>query len=185
LTPTASASLFTVETCGSRLPLSMRLTSVAWTPLRSATSSCVILRSSRARRRFLPRLPHTPGIVGAGETYLHRELHKSADYSEALNGYWPVRRHPRLTKFELDERPSCRVARGRPLGRCCPISCPIRLRLPSRRAANRIEMRWRGWESNPRHHDFQSCALPTELPRLGSAKPKLVGRRLATGRRGG
>ncbi len=27
--------------------------------------------------------------------------------------------------------------------------------------------KWRGWESNPRHHDFQSCALPTELPRLG------------------
>src|SRR3978361_1953781 len=27
--------------------------------------------------------------------------------------------------------------------------------------------RWRGWESNPRHHDFQSCALPTELPRRG------------------
>ena len=30
---------------------------------------------------------------------------------------------------------------------------------------------WRGWESNPRHHDFQSCALPTELPRLGAAPP--------------
>src|SRR3954447_11198995 len=25
--------------------------------------------------------------------------------------------------------------------------------------------RWRGPESNWRHHDFQSCALPTELPR--------------------
>jgi hypothetical protein len=24
---------------------------------------------------------------------------------------------------------------------------------------------WRGPESNWRHHDFQSCALPTELPR--------------------
>ena len=31
-------------------------------------------------------------------------------------------------------------------------------------------MRWRGWESNPRHHDFQSCALPTELPRLGTRR---------------
>ncbi len=30
--------------------------------------------------------------------------------------------------------------------------------------------RWRGWESNPRHHDFQSCALPTELPR--PARPR-------------
>jgi nuclease-like protein len=26
--------------------------------------------------------------------------------------------------------------------------------------------KWRGPESNRRHHDFQSCALPTELPRL-------------------
>jgi hypothetical protein len=25
--------------------------------------------------------------------------------------------------------------------------------------------KWRGPESNWRHHDFQSCALPTELPR--------------------
>jgi hypothetical protein len=29
--------------------------------------------------------------------------------------------------------------------------------------------KWRGWESNPRHHDFQSCALPTELPRRAAA----------------
>ena len=28
---------------------------------------------------------------------------------------------------------------------------------------------WRGPESNWRHHDFQSCALPTELPRLCSS----------------
>ena len=27
---------------------------------------------------------------------------------------------------------------------------------------------WRGPESNWRHHDFQSCALPTELPRRGA-----------------
>src|ERR671918_2300108 len=27
---------------------------------------------------------------------------------------------------------------------------------------------WRGPESNWRHHDFQSCALPTELPRRSS-----------------
>src|SRR3954468_1526076 len=26
-------------------------------------------------------------------------------------------------------------------------------------------LKWRGPESNRRHHDFQSCALPTELPR--------------------
>lgn len=35
--------------------------------------------------------------------------------------------------------------------------------------------RWRGWESNPRHHDFQSCALPTELPRLGAQSRSLPG----------
>src|SRR6188508_3442940 len=28
-----------------------------------------------------------------------------------------------------------------------------------------VRMQWRGPESNRRHHDFQSCALPTELPR--------------------
>ena len=28
--------------------------------------------------------------------------------------------------------------------------------------------KWRGPESNWRHHDFQSCALPTELPRRGA-----------------
>src|SRR5215212_11604522 len=40
-----------------------------------------------------------------------------------------------------------------------------------RRAPNfRIPMRWRGPESNWRHHDFQSCALPTELPRRNSGR---------------
>ena len=34
---------------------------------------------------------------------------------------------------------------------------------------------WRGRDSNPRHHDFQSCALPTELPRLGCAEPLAQG----------
>src|SRR3954449_7114319 len=29
--------------------------------------------------------------------------------------------------------------------------------------------KWRGPESNRRHHDFQSCALPTELPRRAGA----------------
>ena len=42
---------------------------------------------------------------------------------------------------------------------------------------------WRGRESNPRHHDFQSCALPTELPRLGGAAGRADGK--ASGRRGG
>ena len=44
--------------------------------------------------------------------------------------------------------------------------------------------KWRGWESNPRHHDFQSCALPTELPRLGNARagPRADGK--ASDRRG-
>src|SRR5919106_4883911 len=32
----------------------------------------------------------------------------------------------------------------------------------------RFPLRWRGPESNWRHHDFQSCALPTELPRRSS-----------------
>src|ERR671937_515818 len=44
----------------------------------------------------------------------------------------------------------------------------------------RPEPGWRGPESNRRHHDFQSCALPTELPRrsllmvAGANSPRLV-----------
>src|SRR5437879_7002396 len=34
-----------------------------------------------------------------------------------------------------------------------------------KRATCRASPKWRGPESNRRHHDFQSCALPTELPR--------------------
>src|SRR5689334_22192570 len=34
---------------------------------------------------------------------------------------------------------------------------------------------WRGPESNWRHHDFQSCALPTELPRRAAAKASVRG----------
>jgi hypothetical protein len=50
--------------------------------------------------------------------------------------------------------------------------------------ACRAEVEWRGPESNRRHHDFQSCALPTELPRLGWPTG-LRKRRLASGRRAG
>src|SRR5438270_7981355 len=32
------------------------------------------------------------------------------------------------------------------------------------------EARWLGAGSNCRHHDFQSCALPTELPSRGTAQ---------------
>jgi hypothetical protein len=32
-----------------------------------------------------------------------------------------------------------------------------------------FERRWRGPGSNRRHHGFQPCALPTELPRLAAA----------------
>ena len=32
----------------------------------------------------------------------------------------------------------------------------------------RAPAKWRGPELNRRHHDFQSCALPTELPRRGA-----------------
>jgi hypothetical protein len=43
-----------------------------------------------------------------------------------------------------------------------------------RRARDRSQARaharqWAGAESNRRHHDFQSCALPTELPTRGGA----------------
>lgn len=71
------ASRSTVDTCGSRLPASILDTSVGWTPLRWPTSSCVILLCLRARRRFLPRVPPTPGIVCFCAPLLHSKLHKS------------------------------------------------------------------------------------------------------------
>src|SRR5450756_2416951 len=49
---------------------------------------------------------------------------------------------------------------------------------------------WRGTELNCRHHDFQSCALPTELPRhrenaaLGRARPMLPARLWAVNQTG-
>jgi hypothetical protein len=35
---------------------------------------------------------------------------------------------------------------------------------PSGSRSERLHVAWPGAESNRRHHDFQSCALPTELP---------------------
>ncbi len=46
------------------------------------------------------------------------------------------------------------------------IAAALDAALAGQRAPERQTREWRGWESNPRHHDFQSCALPTELPRL-------------------
>src|SRR5438552_10517524 len=69
-------------------------------------------------------------------------------------------------------RPAPTIATG-----CCPtaLSCP---RTGRRRRAGahdpnsgerRRTPKWRGPESNRRHHGFQPCALPTELPRLESS----------------
>src|SRR3954463_14319998 len=63
--------------------------------------------------------------------------------------------------------------RERPLLRRPPAGRSVRARAGSRAtvapddagAGIKPERRWRGPESNRRHHDFQSCALPTELPR--------------------
>lgn len=73
-TPRASASLSRVETLGSRLPRSMRLTSPGWTPLRSETCSCVSPSCSRASRRLVPRLP-TAGIVQRRRPRHHVKLY--------------------------------------------------------------------------------------------------------------
>ncbi len=56
-------------------------------------------------------------------------------------------------------------------------------RSPTRTADVQGKLRWRGWESNPRHHDFQSWALPTELPRRDCVTGTRRGR-LATEARG-
>src|SRR4051812_10716430 len=47
-----------------------------------------------------------------------------------------------------------------------PSTC---ISLNSSGSAARLS-KWRGPESNRRHHDFQSCALPTELPRRAAVK---------------
>src|SRR5918999_5642015 len=56
-----------------------------------------------------------------------------------------------------------RLARKRPATRAPHVSRPNDT---ARRCA--AAGKWRGPESNWRHHDFQSCALPTELPRRSS-----------------
>jgi hypothetical protein len=58
-------------------------------------------------------------------------------------------------------------------GRSRICSIQLRVQAPSSSRAERVmrwpaDQRWRGPESNWRHHDFQSCALPTELPRRNS-----------------
>ena len=44
----------------------------------------------------------------------------------------------------------------------------ISRKLNARKAVPRRSSKWPGTELNCRHHDFQSCALPTELPGLGT-----------------
>ena len=50
--------------------------------------------------------------------------------------------------------------------------------VPSRAlTAAKATERWRGPESNRRHHGFQPCALPTELPRQGGGSLAAATRR--------
>src|SRR3954451_2391730 len=62
--------------------------------------------------------------------------------------------------------------RGRPNGKDAGSeACPGKRVDRGRRQSVRPQpaSKWRGPESNRRHHDFQSCALPTELPRRAGA----------------
>jgi hypothetical protein len=113
---TAWASRSTVETRGSRLPASIRLTSVACTPLRSATCSWLISNLRRACRRFGPSFP-TRWIVKAGAFERHRASHKAAFGFE-------IALHPSRKKNGTDPR-SQSSGRDRPLGaikRACKSS---------------------------------------------------------------
>ena len=66
------------------------------------------------------------------------------------------------------------VGSGEGEGACDHVHGPHLRRLPSRS--------WRGPESNRRHHGFQPCALPTELPRLG--RPSVAAPGIVLGRAG-
>jgi hypothetical protein len=70
----ARASRIRVETRGSRLPASILLTSVAWTPLRSATSSWV-RPSCRRAAEVGPEIAHRR-IVRVDARCFHRIFHK-------------------------------------------------------------------------------------------------------------
>lgn len=48
-----------------------------------------------------------------------------------------------------------------------------------KRYVNHIKKLWYGAELNRRHQDFQSCALPTELPYLPVKTPLLSGTKIA------
>ena len=90
----------------------------------------------------------------------------------ARRSCWTARRFARLTARALIRGESDRSEVLRVAAR--------ELRLAARHGLQRLWLRlggsmrrsrreWRGPESNRRHHDFQSCALPTELPRQARA----------------
>jgi hypothetical protein len=83
---------------------------------------------------------------------------RKADIARSSRAYTPAH----LTS-ELWRHPACARARLRP-----PSSsgwASLDALIACRRTL--FESRWRGPESNRRHHGFQPCALPTELPRRG------------------
>src|SRR5947209_17958345 len=45
------------------------------------------------------------------------------------------------------------------------VSCPVTRCNATRPAVTSTSEKWRGPDLNRRHHGFQPCALPTELPR--------------------
>src|SRR5512133_3762379 len=69
----------------------------------------------------------------------------------------------RVTRFTV-------VPRVAPFQYCVHRKATPRQRRLAKSSLRRLlRSRWRGPESNRRHHGFQPCALPTELPRLESS----------------
>src|SRR5439155_5637480 len=56
----------------------------------------------------------------------------------------------------------------------CQVNCDRSLKNRVAKSVNQKWKWWRGTESNCRHYDFQSYALPTELPRHEAGRHNLA-----------
>lgn len=119
------------------------------TPVPAPASRACGASPAPAGRGSAPSRCAPPAVSGLGQRVEHHEVHqREPTLKNCANFFRDVPRPFRVLYGARPERSAPRV-------RCW-------------RRGPAWEKRWRDPDSNWGHHDFQSCALPTELSRRGS-----------------
>src|SRR5574340_1054417 len=126
-------------------------------------------RRPRRRHRREPRSPARAGACAPGRLAALPASSRGLEHRRRGGPHRSARtRAPHRTAERVRQLPPPR-RRGQGDRSGLAASLPWRLAPPEQDRRRLVEREWRGPDLNRRHHGFQPCALPAELPRRGDS----------------